>query len=239
LINALWTGFFGETLYSELGMNSAVAPQEKSDLVEYLSKQSVENGASVRQIVYWMLMSEPARQNDEQVGRQEYLAMDSQKLKEYLLRRAALKSLFVKSDLSIQPNSNSLERFAVQLFPEQPFWLERSLLAQPSSPQGSSAKSDLGTTSESSEQADALRNRNLLNAELRYRAASEQVRRWGRLLSESKLSDGQLVEHVYLISKHRLATDQELSAWMRSDWSKNDRFSSVLRMLVGVQSYEP
>ena len=239
MINALWTGFFGESLYSELGMDSPVAPQEKTDLVEYLSKQSVEQGASVRQVVYWMLMSQPARQNQEPFGRTEYLAMDSQKLNDYLLRRGSLKSLLVKSDLSAEPNSNSLEHFAVQLFPEQPDWLERSLLAQPASPQGSPAKSDKGSASENSEQADALSNSNLLNAELRYRAASEQVRRWGRLLSESQLSESQLVDHVYLISKHRVATDQERSAWMRSEWSKSDRFSSVLRMLAGVQSYEP
>lgn len=239
MINALWTGFFGESLYLELGMDSAVAPQEKNDLVEYLCKQSVEQGASVRQFVYWMLMSQPARQNQEQVSRTEYLAMDSQKLNEYLLRRGSLKSLLVKSDLSVQTHSNSLEHFAVQLFPEQPDWLERSLLAQPASPQGSPAKSDNGSTSENSEQADALSNSNLLNAELRYRAASEQVRRWGRLLSESQLSESQLVDHVYLISKHRVATDQELSAWKRSQWFTSDRFSSVLRMLAGVQSYEP
>ena len=239
MVNALWKEFFGDALHLGLGLDSAVAPQEKSDLVGYLSKQVVEQQAGVRQFVYWILMSEPARQNEEEVSRTEYLAMDSQKLSDYLMRRGSLKSLVIREGATSRLGSKSLEGFVLQLFPEQPDWLERSLLAQPSSLQGSPNKSGGTSNAVASMDLPSASDRDLLQAELRYRAASDQVRRWGRLLSESELPEDQMIQHVYLISKHRFPTDQELGAWMRSAWSKSERFSSVLRMLTGVDSYEP
>jgi hypothetical protein len=239
LLKSLWKDFFGQDIESEFGIDAGVATQERRDLVEYLGKQTRDQQASVRQIVYWMLMSEPARQTQEQLSYAQYLALDSQKLHDYSVRREVLKSLSIDTSGSGVPTNSTFGAYVDRIFPEQPDWLERSLLAQASSQKGTASQSFNLPGSGLSSDAEASWDQTLLRAELRYRAAGQQAQQWAKLLADSKLSESQIVQHAYLISKQRFATDTELKAWSDSSWIESQRSMAILRLLAGVDSYEP
>lgn len=241
LIQSIWKDFYGQALHSDFGLDSGVAIQERRDLLEFLSKQAVEKGAGLRQVVYWMLISEPARQPEESLSYPQYMAYDSQKLRDYWTNRSVFKSLLLRPDSRGESEPESIDRFAQSVFPEKADWLERSLLAQPSTPSTSTPKAaePPDTSSALTASGPIGWGRELLNAELRFRVASDQAIRWARLLAESKLGDQQVVEHVYLMSKHRPATAREHKAWADRGWSRSDRFSAILRLLASIESLEP
>ena len=72
---------------------------------------------------------------------------------------------------------------------------------------------------------------------LRYQMlAGQQAQRWAQQLSESKLTDAQIIAHAYMILKHRNPVAEELKAWSDSSWTKSQRYSAVLRLLAGIDS---
>jgi hypothetical protein len=239
LINSIWRDLFGQVLYSELGLDSGLAAEDRRDLLEYLGKQVLEHRTGVRQIVYWIVMSEPARSVHESLSFAQYMAMDSKKLQDYAMRLGVLNAIAIKPHGSHESSHGSIDAFASKLFPEQPDWLERSLLAQPAGQLGAPSESAKETNRGASSDSESALDLNFLRADLQYRFASNQLRELARMLSESKLSDEQIVEHSYLMSKHRFPSAQELKAWKASSWSKSERNSSVLRLLVGIDNLAP
>jgi hypothetical protein len=233
LVKWIWKDFFGEALASEFGLGSEVAYQERQDLIDYLGKQVVEQKAGVRQFVYWLLMSEIARQTEKTLSYAQYLAMDTENLKDYSVRRSVFKSLMNPTVRSGTNKPRSIQQYARTLFPERPDWLEHSLLAQPSSQRGAPPP-ELDPSSNPRPNHQESWGPDILKAELDYRTAGEQSQTWGRLLCESTLSDNQIVEHAYLISKHRFPTNEELKAWNASSWSKSDRATAVLRLMAAI-----
>jgi hypothetical protein len=232
LLNALWRGFFGVGLESAFGLDGAVALEARRDLVGYLGKQVVERGAGLRRVVYWMLMSDPARQAEESLTYAQYMVMDAQRLQDYLQRQAVFKSLVLDDSRSAVRDEAWLVGYASALFPEQADGLERSFLAQPSNQvQG-------GNKRASSEGQAVQWPGGLLQAELGYRAAGDRARRWAGLLSASELSQSALIDHAYLMTKHRFATAREIRAWSSTSWTKSERSSAVLKLLMGVASLE-
>lgn len=236
LINSIWRDFFGQALHSKLGLDSGLATEDRKDLMEYLGKQVLEHRAGVRQIVYWMVMSEPARSGQEALNFSQYMAMDSKKLQDYAMRLGVLNTVAIEPYGSQESSHKSIDTFASKLFPEQPDWLERSLLAQPAGQLGTPSESAKGTTRVASSDTESLLDLRFLRADLQYRFAGQQLRELARMLAESKLSDEQIVEHSYLMSKHRFPSDQELKAWKASSWAKSERSSSVLRLIVGIDN---
>lgn len=236
LINSIWRDFFGQVLYSKLGLDSGVATEDRKDLIEYLGKQVLEHRAGVRQIVFWMVMSEPARSGQESLSFSQYMAMDSKKLQDYAMRLGVLNTVAIEPYGSQESSHKSIDTFASKLFPEQPDWLERSLLAQPAGQLGTPSDSAKGTARGASIDTESALDLSFLRADLQYRFAGQQLRELARRLSDSKLSDEQIVEHSYLISKHRFPSDQELKAWKASSWAKSERSSSVLRLIVGIDN---
>ena len=233
LLNALWRDFFGVGLESSFGLDGAVALEARRDLVGYLGKQIVERRAGLRRVVYWMLMSDPARQSEEPLTYAQYMVMDSQRLQDYLQRQEVFKSLVLDDSRSAARDEAWLVGYASALFPEQAEGLERSFLAQPSNQvQGGSKRG-------SSEGLAVQWPRGLLQAELGYRVAGERARRWAGLLSASELSESALIDHAYLMTKHRFATAREIRAWSSTSWTKSERSSAILRLLMGVASVEP
>jgi len=239
LINSIWRDFFGQVLHSKLGLDSGLATEDRKDLIEYLGKQILEHRAGVRQIVYWMVMSEPARSGQEALNFSQYMAMDSKKLQDYAMRLGVLNTVAIEPYGSQESSHKSIDTFASKLFPEQPDWLERSLLAQPAGQLGTPSESAKGTTRVATSDTESLLDLGFLRADLQYRFAGQQLRELARMLSESKLSDEQIVEHSYLMSKHRFPSDQELKAWKASSWAKSERGSSVLRLIVGIDNLAP
>ena len=237
LLNALWRDFFGVGLESAFGLDGAVALEARRDLVGYLGKQIVERRAGLRQLVYWMLMSDPARQSEESLSYAKYMVMDAQRLEDYLQRQEVFKSLVLDDSRSAVRDEAWLVGYASALFPEQAEGPERSFLAQPSNQaQGGSKRAsaegldlglDLGQWP-----------RGLLHAEIGYRVAGDRARRWADLLSASELSDSALIDHAYLMTKHRFATAREVRAWSSTSWTKSQRSSAILRLLMGVASVE-
>ena len=233
LLNALWRDFFGVGLESAFGLDGAVALEARRDLVGYLGKQVVERGAGLRRVVYWMLMSDPARQAEESLTYAQYMVMDAQRLQDYLQRQEVFKSLVLDDSRSAVRDEAWLVGYASALFPEQAEGLERSFLAQPSNQvQG-------GNKRASSEGQAVQWPGGLRQAELGYRAAGDRARRWAGLLSASELSQSALIDHAYLMTKHRFATAREIRAWSSTSWTKSERSSSILRLLMGVASVEP
>jgi len=239
LLRSLWRDFFGEEIESEFGLDSGVAVQDRTDLIEYLSKQAVAQKAGVRQIVYWMLMSEPARQPEERLSNGQYMALDVQKLKDYAIRRGVFRSLVIERPSVSESLAEPLSVFAGRLFPQQPHWLDSSLLAQPSNQSLPEVKTVSPVGANGSQSSETSWSDTLLRAELRYRVAGQQIEHWARLLSGSDLTDEQIVEHAYLMSKHRFPTAEELKIWSDSSWSKSQRISAVLRLLAGIESSKP
>jgi hypothetical protein len=237
LLNALWRDFFGVGLESAFGLDGAVALEARRDLVGYLGKQIVERGAGLRRVVYWMLMSDLARQSEEPLTYAQYMVMDPQRLQDYLQRQEVFKSLVLDDSRSAVRDEAWLVGYASALFPEQAEGLERSFLAQPSNQvQGGSKRA----SSEGLVESKAVQwPRGLLQAELGYRVAGDRARRWAGLLSASELSQSALIDHVYLMTKHRFATAWEIRAWSSTSWTKSERGSAILRLLMGVASIEP
>jgi hypothetical protein len=237
LLNALWRDFFGVGLESAFGLDGAVALEARRDLVGYLGKQIVERGAGLRRVVYWMLMSDLARQSEEPLTYAQYMVMDPQRLQDYLQRQEVFKSLVLDDSRSAVRDEAWLVGYASALFPEQAEGLERSFLAQPSNQvQGGSKRA----SSEGLVESKAVQwPRGLLQAELGYRVAGDRARRWAGLLSASELSQSALIDHVYLMTKHRFATAREIRAWSSTSWTKSERGSAILRLLMGVASIEP
>ena len=237
LLNALWRDFFGVGLESAFGLDGAVALEARRDLVGYLGKQVVERGAGLRRVVYWMLMSDPARQAEESLTYAQYMVMDAQRLQDYLQRQAVFKSLVLDDSRSAVRDEAWLVGYASALFPEQAEGLERSFLAQPSNQvQGGSKRA----SSEGLVEGKAVQwPRGLLQAELGYRVAGDRAHRWADLLSASELSESALIDHAYLMTKHRFATAREIRAWSSTSWTKSERSSAILRLLMGVASVEP
>jgi hypothetical protein len=219
LLNALWRDFFGVGLESVFGLDGAVALEARRDLVGYLGKQIVERGAGLRRVVYWMLMSDLARQSEEPLTYAQYMVMDPQRLQDYLQRQEVFKSLVLDDSRSAVRDEAWLVGYASALFPDQAEGLERSFLAQPSN--------------------QVQWPRGLLRAELGYRVAGDRARRWAGLLSASELSQSELIDHAYLMTKHRFATAREIRAWSLTSWTKSERGSAILRLLMGVASIEP
>jgi hypothetical protein len=236
LLNALWRDFFGVGLESAFGLDGAVALEARRDLVGYLGKQVVERGAGLRRVVYWMLMSDPARQAEESLTYAQYMVMDAQRLQDYLQRQAVFKTLLLDDSRSAVRDEAWLVGYASALFPEQAEGLERSFLAQPSNQvQGGSKRA----SSEGLVEGKAVQwPRGLLQAELGYRVADDRARRWADLLSASELSESALIDHAYLMTKHRFATAREIRVWSSTSWTKSERSSSILRLLMGVASLE-
>lgn len=233
LLNALWRDFFGVGLESAFGLDGAVALEARRDLVGYLGKQVVERGAGLRRVVYWMLMSDPARQAEESLTYAQYMVMDPQRIQDYLQRQEVFKSLVLDDSRSAVRDEAWLVGYASALFPEQAEGLERSFLAQPSNQvQGGSKRA-------SSEGQAVQWPGGLLQAELGYRAAGDRARRWAGLLTASELSQSALIDHAYLMTKHRFATAREIRAWSSTSWTKSERSSAILRLLMGVASVEP
>ena len=237
LLNALWRDFFGVGLESAFGLDGAVALEARRDLVGYLGKQVVERGAGLRRVVYWMLMSDPARQAEESLTYAQYMVMDAQRLQDYLQRQAVFKTLLLDDSRSAVRDEAWLVGYASALFPEQAEGLERSFLAQPSNQvQGGSKRA----SSEGLVEGKAVQwPRGLLQAELGYRVAGDRAHRWADLLSASELSESALIDHAYLMTKHRFATAREIRAWSLTSWTKSERGSAILRLLMGVASIEP
>jgi hypothetical protein len=237
LLNALWRDFFGVGLESVFGLDGAVALEARRDLVGYLGKQIVERGAGLRRVVYWMLMSDLARQSEEPLTYAQYMVMDPQRLQDYLQRQEVFKSLVLDDSRSAVRDEAWLVGYASALFPDQAEGLERSFLAQPSNQvQGGSKRA----SSEGLVESKAVQwPRGLLQAELGYRVAGDRARRWAGLLSASELSQSALIDHVYLMTKHRFATAWEIRAWSSTSWTKSERGSAILRLLMGVASIEP
>ncbi|RLT17668.1 MAG: hypothetical protein DWI26_02165 [Planctomycetota bacterium] len=233
LLNALWRDFFGVGLESAFGFDGAVALEARRDLVGYLGKQIVERRAGLRQLVYWMLMSDPARQSEESLSYAQYMVMDAQRLEDYLQRQEVFKSLVLDDSRSAVRDEAWLVGYASALFPEQAEGPERSFLAQPSNQvQGGSKRA----SAEGLDQGQWPRG--LLHAEIGYRVAGDRARRWADLLSASELNDSALIDHAYLMTKHRFATAREVRAWSSTSWTKSQRSSAILRLLVGVASVE-
>ena len=159
--------------------------------------------------------------------------MYSQRLEDYLQRQEVFKSLVLDDSRSAVRDEAWLVGYASALFPEQAEGPERSFLAQPSNQaQGGSKRAsaeglDLGQWP-----------RGLLHAEIGYRVAGDRARRWADLLSASELSDSALIDHAYLMTKHRFATAREVRAWSSTSWTKSQRSSAILRLLMGVASVE-
>jgi hypothetical protein len=233
LLNALWRDFFGVGLDSAFGLDGAVALEARRDLVGYLGKQVVERGAGLRRVVYWMLMSDPARQAEESLTYAQFMVMDAQRLQDYLQRQAVFKTLLLDDSRSAVRDEAWLVGYASALFPEQAEGLERSFLAQPSNQvQGGNKRAS--SAGQAVQWPGGLR-----QAELGYRAAGDRARRWAGLLSASELSQSALIDHAYLMTKHRFATAREIRAWSSTSWTKSERSSAVLRLLMGVASLEP
>ena len=237
LLNALWRDFFGLGLESAFGLDGAVALESRRDLVGYLGKQIVERRAGLRQLVYWMLMSDPARQSEESLSYAQYMVMDAQRLEDYLQRQEVFKSLVLDDSRSAVRDEAWLVGYASALFPEQAEGLERSFLAQPSNQvQGGSKRASAEGLDPGLDQGQWPRG--LLHAEIGYRVAGDRARRWADLLSASELSDSALIDHAYLMTKHRFATAREVRAWSSTSWTKSQRSSAILRLLMGVASVE-
>lgn len=242
LLNALWTDFFGVGLESAFGLDGVVALEARRDLVGYLGKQIVERRAGLRQVVYWMLMSDPARQSEESLTYAQYMVMDAQRLEDYLQRQEVFKSLVLDDSRSAVRDEAWLVGYASALFPEQTQGPERSFLAQPSNqvqggsnrPSAQGLDTGLDTGLDQGQWPRAL-----LHAEIGYRVAGDRARRWADLLSASELSDSALIDHAYLMTKHRFATAREFRAWSSTSWTKSQRSSAILRLLMGVASVAP
>lgn len=237
LLNALWRDFFGVGLESAFGFDGAVALEARRDLVGYLGKQIVERRAGLRQVVYWMLMSDPARQAEESLSYAQYMVMDAQRLEDYVQRQEVFRSMVLDDSPSVVRDEGWLVGYASALFPEQAEGLERSFLAQPSNQvQGGSKRA----SAQGIDQGIDLGQwpRSLLHAEIGYRVAGDRARRWADLLSASELSDGALIDHAYLMTKHRFATAREIRAWSSTSWTKSQRSSAILKLLMGVASVE-
>ena len=233
LLNALWRDFFGVGLESAFGFDGAVALEARRDLAGYLGKQIVERRAGLRQLVYWMLMSDPARQSEESLSYAQYMVMDAQRLEDYLQRQEVFKSLVLDDSRSAVRDEAWLVGYASALFPEQAEGPERSFLAQPSNQvQGGSKRA----SAEGLDQGQWPRG--LLHAEIGYRVAGDRARRWADLLTASELNDSALIDHAYLMTKHRFATAREVRAWSSTSWTKSQRSSAILRLLMGVASVE-
>ena len=178
-------------------------------------------------------MSDPARQSEESLSYAQYMVMDAQRLEDYLQRQEVFKSLVLDDSRSAVRDEAWLVGYASALFPEQAEGPERSFLAQPSNQvQGGSKRAsaeglDLGQWP-----------RGLLHAEIGYRVAGDRARRWADLLSASELNDSALIDHAYLMTKHRFATAREIRAWSSTSWTKSQRSSAILRLLMGVASVE-
>jgi hypothetical protein len=238
LLNALWRDFFGVGLESAFGLDGAVALEARRDLVGYLGKQIVERRAGLRQVVYWMLMSDPARQSEESLTYAQYMVMDAQRLEDYLQRQEVFKSLVLDDSRSAVRDEAWLVGYASALFPEQTQGPERSFLAQPSNQvQGGSNRPSAQGLDTGLDQGQWPRG--LLHAEIGYRVAGDRARRWADLLSASELSDSALIDHAYLMTKHRFATAREFRAWSSTSWTKSQRSSVILRLLMGVANFEP
>jgi len=238
LLNALWRDFFGVGLESAFGLDGAVALEARRDLVGYLGKQIVERRAGLRQVVYWMLMSDPARQSEESLTYAQYMVMDAQRLEDYLQRQEVFKSLVLDDSRSAVRDEAWLVGYASALFPEQTQGPERSFLAQPSNQvQGGSNRPSAQGLDTGLDQGQWPRG--LLHAEIGYRVAGDRARRWADLLSASELSDSALIDHAYLMTKHRFATAREFRAWSSTSWTKSQRSSAILRLLMGVASVAP
>ncbi len=237
LLNALWRDFFGVGLESAFGLDGAVALEARRDLVGYLGKQIVARRAGLRQLVYWMLMSDPARQSEESLSYAQYMVMDAQRLEDYLQRQEVFKSLVLDDSRSAVRDEAWLVGYASALFPEQAEGLERSFLAQPSNQvQGGSKRASAEGLDQGLDPGQWPRG--LLHAEIGYRVAGDRARRWADLLSASELSDSALIDHAYLMTKHRFATAREVRAWSSTSWTKSQRSSAILRLLMGVASVE-
>ena len=237
LLNALWRDFFGVGLESAFGFDGAVALEARRDLVGYLGKQIVERRAGLRQLVYWMLMSDPARQSEESLSYAQYMVMDAQRLEDYLQRQEVFKSLVLDDSRSAVRDEAWLVGYASALFPEQAEGPERSFLAQPSNQvQGGSKRASAEGLDPGLDQGQWPRG--LLHAEIGYRVAGDRARRWADLLSASELNDSALIDHAYLMTKHRFATAREVRAWSSTSWTKSQRSSAILRLLMGVASVE-
>ena len=237
LLNALWRDFFGVGLESAFGLDSAVALEARRDLVGYLGKQIVERRAGLRQLVYWMLMSDPARQSEESLSYAQYMVMDAQRLEDYLQRQEVFKSLVLDDSRSAVRDEAWLVGYASALFPEQAEGPERSFLAQPSNQaQGGSKRASAEGLDQGLDPGQWPRG--LLHAEIGYRVAGDRARRWADLLTASELNDSALIDHAYLMTKHRFATAREVRAWSSTSWTKSQRSSAILRLLVGVASVE-
>ena len=237
LLNALWRDFFGVGLESAFGLDGAVALEARRDLVGYLGKQIVERRAGLRQLVYWMLMSDPARQSEESLSYAQYMVMDAQRLEDYLQRQEVFKSLVLDDSRSAVRDEAWLVGYASALFPEQAEGPERSFLAQPSNQvQGGSKRASAEGLDPGLDQGQWPRG--LLHAEIGYRVAGDRARRWADLLSASELNDSALIDHAYLMTKHRFATAREIRAWSSTSWTKSQRSSAILRLLMGVASVE-
>jgi hypothetical protein len=237
LLNALWRDFFGVGLESAFGLDGAVALEARRDLVGYLGKQIVERRAGLRQLVYWMLMSDPARQSEESLSYAQYMVMDAQRLEDYLQRQEVFKSLVLDDSRSAVRDEAWLVGYASALFPEQAEGPERSFLAQPSNQvQGGSKRASAEGLDQGLDPGQWPRG--LLHAEIGYRVAGDRARRWADLLSASELNDSALIDHAYLMTKHRFATAREVRAWSSTSWTKSQRSSAILRLLMGVASVE-
>ena len=237
LLNALWRDFFGVGLESTFGFDGAVALEARRDLVGYLGKQIVERRAGLRQLVYWMLMSDPARQSEESLSHAQYMVMDAQRLEDYLQRQEVFKSLVLDDSRSAVRDEAWLVGYASALFPEQAEGPERSFLAQPSNQvQGGSKRASAEGLDPGLDQGQWPRG--LLHAEIGYRVAGDRARRWADLLTASELNDSALIDHAYLMTKHRFATAREVRAWSSTSWTKSQRSSAILRLLMGVASVE-
>ena len=237
LLNALWRDFFGVGLESAFGFDGAVALEARRDLVGYLGKQIVERRAGLRQLVYWMLMSDPARQSEESLSYAQYMVMDAQRLEDYLQRQEVFKSLVLDDSRSAVRDEAWLVGYASALFPEQAEGPERSFLAQPSNQvQGGSKRASAEGLDQGLDPGQWPRG--LLHAEIGYRVAGDRARRWADLLTASELNDSALIDHAYLMTKHRFATAREVRAWSSTSWTKSQRSSAILRLLMGVASVE-
>ncbi len=238
LVNSLWKSFFAVPLVAPEERFGSTSTSSREELLNYISQQASDHNASVRQLVYWMLHSAPTLQPEITLDIQNVIALSQEDLQS-LRTRIELQHVLVHRPR----RGSSVEEFVNQLLPVQQEIQDRALLAQPSSSQSSNKKKPNTTdriTADglSREDLEMPAGEQIGKAQLIYGAPSVQVADLATRLSESPLSEAELIEHTYGVLRGRKPSSAEQAIWSASRLKEFAKPEATLRIFSGVSAFE-
>lgn len=229
MVDFVWYKLVGQPLMPKVGLSPDEGLDERRDLLEYLADRAQKESVSIRQVVYWVAMSDPLYLEQPRVETNEFLKWSDDDLLAFQKQRRTFARYAGIERAGV--SRGRLDSLARWLGPNASTANNNGLLAQPSSVNGTgevkaAVPSSLPNSLEANWGAEHVA------YEISTSHPYHRILEYANAFAASPIEWSTVVEHSYLVAFSRYPSAEERK---RADellaWSNGDRKLASQRLL--------